>query len=76
MLILSRKRGQKIKLGDSITITVTSVDGDQVRLGIDAPRELLILRDELSPVAQEAAPALSASTVSETLWPAAVALVP
>jgi carbon storage regulator len=47
MLVLSRKQSQRIKLGDSIIITVVRVAGDKVRLGIDAPRDMLVLRDEL-----------------------------
>ena len=47
MLVLSRKQSQRIKLGDSIVITVVRVAGDKVRLGIDAPRDMLVLRDEL-----------------------------
>lgn len=49
MLVLSRKQSQRIKLGDSIVITVVRVAGDKVRLGIDAPRDMLVLRDELEP---------------------------
>lgn len=47
MLVLSRKSGQKIQIGDNITITVTKVGGNQVRLGIDAPMETPIRRGEL-----------------------------
>lgn len=47
MLVLSRKQSQRIRLGDSIVITVVRVAGDKVRLGIDAPRDMLVLRDEL-----------------------------
>lgn len=47
MLVLSRKESQRIRLGDSIVITVVRVAGDKVRLGIEAPREMLVLRDEL-----------------------------
>jgi carbon storage regulator len=47
MLVLSRKQSQRIRLGDSITITVVRVSGDKVRLGIDAPPDMLVLRDEL-----------------------------
>jgi carbon storage regulator len=47
MLVLSRKESQRIRLGDSIVITVVRVAGDKVRLGIDAPRDMLVLRDEL-----------------------------
>ncbi len=47
MLVLSRKEAQKIRLGDSIVITVVRLSGDKVRLGIQAPKEMLVLRDEL-----------------------------
>jgi carbon storage regulator len=50
MLVLSRKESQRIRLGDSIVITVVRVTGDKVRLGIEAPREMLVLRDELKPL--------------------------
>jgi len=49
MLVLSRKEHQRIRLGDDITVTVVRLTGDQVRLGIDAPREIRVLRDELEP---------------------------
>ena len=49
MLVLSRKQSQRIRLGDSIVITVVRVAGDKVRLGIEAPRDMLVLRDELEP---------------------------
>ncbi len=47
MLVLSRKQGEKVKLGDSILVTVIGVSGDKVRLGFQAPPEVLVLRDEL-----------------------------
>ena len=47
MLVLSRKQTERIRLGDSITITVVRVSGDKVRLGIEAPPDVLVLRDEL-----------------------------
>jgi len=47
MLVLSRKESQRIRLGDSITLTIVRVSGDKVRLGIDAPPEIRVLRDEL-----------------------------
>ena len=49
MLILSRKAGERIKLGDSIVLTVVGVSGDKVRVGIQAPANILVLRDELKP---------------------------
>ncbi len=47
MLVLSRKQTERIKLGDSIVVTVVRVSGDKVRLGIEAPPDVLVLRDEL-----------------------------
>ena len=47
MLVLSRKRDQRLVLGDDITITVLSIDGDRVKLGIDAPRTVPVLRHEV-----------------------------
>jgi len=47
MLVLSRKRSERIVIGSSILITVVKVDGNQVRLGIEAPDTLPILRAEL-----------------------------
>ncbi len=47
MLILSRKVGQGIRIGDAITVTVMAVDGAHVRLGLDAPATCKILREEL-----------------------------
>jgi carbon storage regulator len=49
MLVLSRKERQSIRLGDDITVTIVRLTRDQVRLGIDAPREIRVLRDELEP---------------------------
>ena len=47
MLVVSRKTGQEIVIGDSIRVTVLSVRGTHVRLGFDAPVEVRIQRDEL-----------------------------
>jgi len=47
MLVLSRKEGQRITIGDTIEITVLEVRGNHVRLGICAPREMPVLREEL-----------------------------
>jgi carbon storage regulator len=47
MLILSRKVNEGIKLGDSIVITVIGVSGEKVRIGIQAPSDMLVLREEL-----------------------------
>ena len=47
MLVLSRRESQRIKLGNSIVVTVVKVTGDRVRLGIEAPADVLVLRGEL-----------------------------
>jgi len=47
MLVLTRKLNQSIKIGDDIEITVVEVHGDQVRLGIAAPRSVTVHRREV-----------------------------
>ena len=47
MLVLSRRENEQIKLGDSIVVTIVKVTGDRVRLGIEAPSDVLVLRSEL-----------------------------
>jgi len=48
MLVLSRKAGQAVSIGEDITLTVIRVSSGQVRIGITAPRDLPIVRQELS----------------------------
>ena len=48
MLVLSRKPGEKVVIGGHITLTVVDVQGNRVRLGIDAPDDVRILRGELA----------------------------
>ncbi len=47
MLILARKTGESIKIGDDITVEVLSLSGSTVKIGIDAPKAINILRKEL-----------------------------
>jgi len=47
MLVLSRKLGEKIVIGDDITLTVVDIDGGKVRLGIEAPRKVPVHREEV-----------------------------
>ena len=47
MLVLSRKVGERIWIGDKISVTVVRITGGGVRLGIDAPSELPVVREEL-----------------------------
>lgn len=47
MLVLSRKQNERIRVGDSVVVTVVRVSGDRVRIGIQAPPDVRVLRDEL-----------------------------
>ena len=47
MLVLSRKRGEAIVIGSGITVTVLAVDGDRVKLGVVAPVEVPVHREEV-----------------------------
>jgi carbon storage regulator len=49
MLVLSRKLNERIMIGDSIVLTVVKIQGSHVRLGIEAPPDVDVLRDELIP---------------------------
>lgn len=47
MLILTRKAGESVKIGDDVTITVLGLKGNQVRIAIDAPRDVAVHREEV-----------------------------
>ena len=47
MLVLTRKKDQSLVIGDDIVITVLDIQGDQIRLGVDAPKSVKIFRKEL-----------------------------
>lgn len=47
MLILSRKTDQQIKIGENITITIIDIKGDQVKIGVEAPKEVKVFRQEV-----------------------------
>lgn len=48
MLVISRKQGEAFYLSDNIKITIVSVSGDKAVIGIDAPKEIKIIREELA----------------------------
>lgn len=47
MLILTRRVGETLMVGDEVTVTVLGVKGNQVRLGVNAPREVAVHREEI-----------------------------
>jgi len=65
MLVLTRKIGEKIYLGDDVVITVTAISGQQVRLGFTAPPEVAILRNELLVRGVSTADAVETQTTGE-----------
>jgi carbon storage regulator len=49
MLVLSRKQTERVRLGDSVVLTIVRLSGDKVRVGIEAPPNVVVLRSELKP---------------------------
>ena len=49
MLVLSRKLGEKIVIGDDIVVTVVKIDRNQIRIGVEAPHEVPVYREEIAP---------------------------
>jgi len=47
MLVLTRRPGESIRIGNDVTVTVLEVRGDQIRIGVDAPRSVKVHRDEV-----------------------------
>ncbi len=55
MLVLSRKLGEKIVINGNIVVTVVKIDRNQIRLGIEAPHEVPVYREEIAPAASRVA---------------------
>ena len=51
MLVITRRYNEKVLIGDDIAVVIVRIDGHQVRLGIEAPKNLNVRRSELEPIA-------------------------
>lgn len=74
MLVLSRKKSETIHIGDDVVLTIVEIRGNVVRVGLDAPKEIVILRGELvandrSASATSDVTSLSSSPVVEVVTP-------
>ena len=68
MLVLSRKLNETILIGDNIRITLLGIDGDKIKLGVDAPKDIKVFREELLEATKNTnKQALSAPVVSFNL---------
>jgi carbon storage regulator len=56
MLVLSRREQERIRLGESIVVTIIRISGERVRIGIEAPSNVAVVRDELPPQFNQAMP--------------------
>ena len=81
MLVLSRKEGERISIGDNITLIVSKVSGNRVTLGIEAPRDVKVVRGELqlqsvTEIELEGVPGLTEARPRSTLRDFAASVLP
>jgi len=81
MLVLSRKEGERISIGDNITLIVSKVSGNRVTIGIEAPRDVKVVRGELqlqavTEIELESIPSVSESRPRTTLRDFAASVLP
>jgi carbon storage regulator len=69
MLILSRKINEKIMIGDNISISIIGIKGDQIRIGVDAPRSVKVFRQEVLSEIKAANKAASESGTAPPVLP-------
>ena len=67
MLILARKIDEKIKIGQDITVTLIEIHGDQVKIGVEAPKDVRVFRQEVFDAIQKENKAAVASSEKECL---------
>lgn len=65
MLIVARRKGQRIKIGENIEVVVTEVSRGEVRLGIVAPKTIAVVREEMQRAVADANRAAAASTLAD-----------
>ena len=53
MLVISRKIDESITIGDNIVVTILGIEGDRIKIGINAPREMISLREEIFQAVQD-----------------------
>ena len=70
MLILSRKTNEKIMIGDDISVSIIEVRGDQVRIGVDAPKSVKVFRQEVFDAIKAENKAAAQSTFDSATMPA------
>jgi carbon storage regulator CsrA len=75
MLVLTRKANQQIQIGENIVITVLQIKGNSVRLGIEAPRDVRVVRGELGPK-EPVAPVMTEVVVEADVFDAAEMIMP